>query len=147
MKRHQIILEIICMLLFFLFSYAALSKLMDINKFRSTMELSDFLKTFSSWLPYAVIVVEFLVSFFLLWPKWQQQALYASFGLMALFTTYIIIILNSKNIPCSCGGILEQMTWNQHLLFNMFFLLLAFSGTILIKHNKIQNTRCNSKGL
>jgi hypothetical protein len=46
-----------------------------------------------------------------------------------MFTTYIVIILNfSENIPCSCGGILENMTWGQHLVFNCIFIIIGAIG-------------------
>jgi len=51
---------------------------------------------------------------------------------MVMFTSYIIAITRySDYVPCSCGGALESLTWNQHLLFNIGFLLLALIGIIL----------------
>lgn len=34
-------------------------------------------------------------------------------------------------MPCSCGGILEKMNWNQHLLFNICFCVLAVPAILL----------------
>ncbi|MCC9073533.1 hypothetical protein LNQ49_18305 [Flavobacterium sp. F-65] len=31
----------------------------------------------------------------------------------------------SSYLPCSCGGILEKMSWLEHLIFNFIFVLLA----------------------
>src|SRR5690606_14703009 len=45
---------------------------------------------------------------------------------MVMFTAYIFIILNfSDFVPCSCGGVLEKMSWTQHLIFNVVFIILA----------------------
>ncbi|WP_407637169.1 MauE/DoxX family redox-associated membrane protein [Daejeonella oryzae] len=57
-----------------------------------------------------------------------------SLFLLIQFTIYIILIMLNVfgRIPCSCGGILEEMSWGQHLVFNLFFLLLTI---IAIIHN------------
>jgi hypothetical protein len=52
-----------------------------------------------------------------------------SCGLMTLFTIYIAIILVVNNhIPCSCGGIIQSMSWKQHLLFNVACIILSVIG-------------------
>jgi hypothetical protein len=62
----------------------------------------------------------------LVWPRWQLAGLYASLGLMVMFTTYIIVITHFGDyIPCSCGGVLQNLTWTSHLIFNSVFVLLA----------------------
>src|SRR5690606_33389909 len=52
--------------------------------------------------------------------------LYLFYAMMVLFTLYIGFVLTySPFVPCSCGGVLEAMDWNTHLMFNMVFILLA----------------------
>jgi hypothetical protein len=49
-----------------------------------------------------------------------------------MFTGYIIAITRfSDNVPCSCGGVLQTMSWNQHMVFNIVFILLALTGVFL----------------
>ena len=51
---------------------------------------------------------------------------------MVMFTAYIIAITRfSEYVPCSCGGVLQNMSWNQHLFFNIGFVLIALTGVIL----------------
>jgi hypothetical protein len=58
--------------------------------------------------------------------RFRVLALFAAFALMVMFTAYIFIILNfSDFIPCSCGGVLEKLSWTQHLIFNLVFIVLA----------------------
>jgi len=67
--------------------------------------------------------------------RFRLLGLYASFSLMVMFTAYIIAITKfSDYIPCSCGGVLQNMSWNQHLIFNIGFILLAVAGIIF--HSK-----------
>ena len=43
-----------------------------------------------------------------------------------MFTVYIIMILNFTSfVPCSCGGVLENLGWIEHLIFNSVFIILG----------------------
>jgi len=58
---------------------------------------------------------------------------------MVMFTAYIFIILNYTSfVPCSCGGVLEKLGWQSHLVFNLFFVFLAVLGIILYKDSGTQ---------
>lgn len=71
----------------------------------------------------------------LIFERTRTIGLYFSFTIMVLFTAYIYIILHySEFVPCSCGGILERMDWNTHLIFNIGAVLLAGSA-LFIKNN------------
>jgi len=43
----------------------------------------------------------------------------------------LAILSFSKELPCSCGGVLQEMSWQQHLVFNIVFTLLALLAAIL----------------
>lgn len=131
MKR-QLIIEIIATLFILLFVYAATSKLLDYEKFRVQLGQSPMLTAFAGWVAWIIPLVEIVISIMLAVPRWRLSALYASFCLMVMFTGYIIAILKfSDYIPCSCGGVLQNMSWNEHLVFNVAFILLALTGIIL----------------
>lgn len=122
--------DVISGLFVLLFVYAALSKVQDFEKFKVELGKSPVLNTFSSHIAIIVPSVELLVAVLLVIKKSQYVALYISFTLMVIFSTYIVVILKfSSYIPCSCGGVLENMTWVQHLFFNIGFVML---GTIAI---------------
>ncbi|HEY0610824.1 MAG TPA: MauE/DoxX family redox-associated membrane protein, partial [Chitinophaga sp.] len=89
------------------------------------------------FIAWALPLAEFAVAISLFIPAWRLWALYASFALMLLFTGYIAAILSfSEELPCSCGGVLEEMSWQQHLVFNITFTLLAIAGAILEKKRR-----------
>jgi uncharacterized membrane protein YphA (DoxX/SURF4 family) len=128
----KIIIEIICLLYLLLFVYAAVSKLLDFENFKIQLGQSPLLSAFATPVAFGVPLLELLITLLLLFPKFRLMGLFWSFTLMVMFTAYIYIILNfSQFIPCSCGGILEKMTWNQHLVFNILFVLLAGIGIVL----------------
>lgn len=129
--RKNIII-IICYLYIFMLVYAATSKILDFENFKIQLGQSPLLSSFAGWITIIVPLSEFMIAILLLIPKFRFIGLFASYFLMVLFTAYIYIILNySAFIPCSCGGILEKMTWNQHLVFNIIFIVFAIVAILL----------------
>lgn len=138
-NKKTITLKIICLLYVMLFVYAATSKVLDFENFEVQLGQSPLLSIYASWISWLVITIELLIAAALLLPKSQLIGLYAALGLMTMFSAYIFIILNfSSFIPCSCGGILEKMSWNMHLIFNCIFIALALFAIVL-------NKRLNNK--
>ena len=135
-KPQTILVEIISALLILLFVYSAVSKLLDYQKFQVQLSQSPLLTAFATWVSWIIPFLEIIISIMLVFPKFRLLGLYASFSLMVMFTAYIIAITKfSDYIPCSCGGVLQNMSWNQHLVFNVGFVLLALTGIIL--HSKL----------
>ncbi|UJF28796.1 tellurium resistance protein TerC [Kaistella sp. 97-N-M2] len=117
-----------------LFVYAAFSKLLDFENFQTQMAQSPLLSAYAGWASIGILALELMTVLLLVWDKTRRVGLYASFGLMTAFTLYIYLILNyAENIPCSCGGIFEKMSWDQHLLFNITGVLLALLGIVFIR--------------
>lgn len=138
-NTRQVTVKVISYLFLFLFVYAATSKLMDYESFTIQMAQSPLLTAFAGYLGWIVPLLEIAIGLLLLLPKFRTAALYASFWLMVMFTAYIYIILNfSDFIPCSCGGVLEKLSWTQHLIFNIVFIALA---ALAIFYTKEGNTK------
>ncbi|PJJ67329.1 MauE/DoxX family redox-associated membrane protein [Chryseobacterium geocarposphaerae] len=109
-----------------LFCYAAISKILDFEKFQNQISASPLLNGFSQFLPYTIIIVESFIAGLLCYRKTRTIGLIGSFILMLIFTGYIaLLIRTSKNLPCSCGRILEKMSWHQHLYFNIGCVILS----------------------
>ncbi|MBT1701297.1 hypothetical protein KK083_30675 [Fulvivirgaceae bacterium PWU4] len=139
MKKNTAV-EVICFLLILLFVYAAVNKLMDVQKFRVQIGQSPFLSQFARFVAWFIPVSEIIVAIMLAFQRIRVVGLYASFSLMVMFTAYIVVILNfSSHVPCSCGGILEKMGWTEHLIFNIVFTLLALLGVVLSSKREITN--------
>src|SRR5690606_3279826 len=147
MKWHKtyngIIIEIISVLFILLFVYAGLTKLMEGDRFfnnlnNSPILLGDVTAYILSW---GVPTLEIVVAFFVAWPKTRLRGLYAALGLMILFTVYVAgIVFFSPYTPCSCGGILTLLTWPQHLIVNISFMLLAVLAIRLHHVRKLPDT-------
>ncbi|HLF53266.1 MauE/DoxX family redox-associated membrane protein [Flavobacterium sp.] len=129
------VLKVICYGYIFLFIYAAFSKLLDFETFKVQLGQSPLISAYAEWIAFSIPAIEIIISILLMIPRYRYLGLLSAFSLMIMFTAYIIIILNySSFIPCSCGGILSEMNWTQHLIFNIGFVLLAIIGLVLHKN-------------
>jgi hypothetical protein len=137
MKKEQIV-NLISSLLVFLFLYASLSKFADFQTFRYDMNNQPFPKWLSGILVWAVPIVEVLLSVMLIMNKPRLYGLYGSLVIMSLFTIYTTLVLFKffDKVPCSCGGIIKKLTWTQHSILNLFFVLISIIGIILLKKGK-----------
>ncbi|MGS2741843.1 MauE/DoxX family redox-associated membrane protein [Sinomicrobium sp. M5D2P17] len=142
--RHKsVVLEIICFLFILLFVYAAVNKLMDVQKFTVQIGQSPLLTNIAGFTAWFIPIIEILVALLLAWPKTRLTGMYGAFALIVMFTAYIVAILSfSEKIPCSCGGVLEKLGWTEHLIFNIGFVLLAVIGILLLSppHEPSKNT-------
>lgn len=112
-----------------LFVYTAASKFIDYENFRAVIGQSPLITRFAPVLAIVVPVAEIVIALLLVIPRYRRAGLYSSFAIMTLFTVYIVVLLTlSEKIPCSCGGVISQMSWTQHLYFNIVFMLLALLG-------------------
>ncbi|SDG27180.1 Methylamine utilisation protein MauE [Chitinophaga filiformis] len=112
-----------------LFVYTAASKFIDYENFRAVIGQSPLITRFAPVLAVVVPIAEIVIALLLVMPRYRRAGLYASFAIMTLFTVYIVVLLTlSEKIPCSCGGVISQMSWTQHLYFNIVFMLLALLG-------------------
>lgn len=127
-------LEIICLLYVFLFVYAAISKVLDFQNFRVQLGQSPLLSAFADWISLLVPATELVICILLIVPKFRFVGLFASYGLMVMFTAYIFIVLHYTTfVPCSCGGVLEKLNWTEHLIFNCIFIAMAALALFLYK--------------
>jgi hypothetical protein len=133
-KTQSIVTGIISALLLILFLYTAASKLMDHERFLMVLKKSPLLQEVAGPVSWLVPLSELIVSLSLFVPAWRLYGFRLAFGLMSIFTLYIAyMILFTPHLPCSCGGVIRKMSWSQHLVFNVFFLALAWSGIRLEK--------------
>jgi uncharacterized membrane protein YphA (DoxX/SURF4 family) len=139
----RIFIEAVCLLYILLLVYAACSKVLDFQNFKVQLGQSPLLTAFAGWISVLVPSIELLICILLMIPKSRLAGLFLSYGLMILFSAYIFIILHySSYVPCSCGGVLERLNWNQHLLFNLIFVLLAVAAILFyITDKRIKNLK------
>jgi hypothetical protein len=125
-------IDIICALLIFLFIYTGISKLLDYHTFRRQLGQSPFITFYAPLLAWALPLGEIIIAGMLSFNRSRLMGLYLSFFLLCLFTFYLAAMLQlSYYIPCSCGGVLQALSWQAHIILNIVFILLAAAGTLL----------------
>jgi len=130
--KQKVLIEIVSMLLVTLFLYAGIVKLMDYNVFKEQIAISPLLKPFTTVLTWFVPCLEFFVSLLLIIPRYRLRGLWSSLILMTMFTIYLIVISSiNEDIPCRCGGAIEELTLKQHIIFNIMMIILTGIGIFL----------------
>ncbi|MEJ7693835.1 MauE/DoxX family redox-associated membrane protein [Daejeonella sp.] len=132
-KFFQISLTSINSLLILLWTYAAVSKLSDYQTSRREMlnqALPSWLEEILVW---GVPLIELFTAALLLFGKSRLYGTFLSLCLLISFTIYIGLIKFNyfDYIPCSCGGVIGSLSWEQHFVFNLIFIVLAATGVIL----------------
>jgi len=121
----------------FLFLYTGYNKLIDHQRFEKGIANVHFLREYSVFVSWFVPCIEILISFLLMFPKTLKLGFLAFASLMLIFTGYIAgMLLWAKHMPCGCGGVIEKMSWIQHLWFNLIFLALSIFALRLKVYSK-----------
>lgn len=134
-------LECVSALLILLFLYASVSKFLDFKTFYREMNNQPLP---NSWTPFLVWIIpcsEILLCVALIFERTRLLGLYGSLALMGLFTIYATLILLNvfHRVPCSCGGVIKRLTWPQHLVLNLFYVILSVVG-VLVQRSKSFNS-------
>ncbi len=141
MFKKQVMLECVSALLIGLFLYAGLSKFMDFNTFVGEMKNQPLPKAWAPYLVWLIPGTEVVLSLLLIFERTRLLGFYGAVVLMGLFTAYTMLILLHvfPRVPCSCGGIVKRLTWQQHLALNLSFAALSLSG-VIIQRRKYLNS-------
>lgn len=128
MRNKRLIIDIVILLLVILFLYTAVSKFVDFKGFTYDLNNQPFPNSLTPMLRWLVPLTEIAIVIGLIFEKTRLLGLYASLILMSLFTIYTALVLFHvfEYVPCSCGGIIKHLSWPQHLIFNLFFVVITY---------------------
>lgn len=140
MNRKKITAEVCAFCLVFLFVYTATAKLFQINLFRYRLDTYPWIRHMGGLIAWGLPLLELTIAVLLISGRKRLTGFYAAFALMAILTVYLVLMLGTQqHLPCSCGGAIEGLTWRQHLVFNLFFLLLAGLGIKIVRSLKFSS--------
>ncbi|WP_119080131.1 MauE/DoxX family redox-associated membrane protein [Chitinophaga alhagiae] len=135
-RLKRLTLESIIAIFLLLWIYVGVSKLLDLTSFRIQLFNSSIFKQHARFISLFIPLLEVAIAILLLTKTLRLVGLYSSFILMFVFTAYVAYLMKFEpNLPCSCGGIISDLTWPQHLILNIFLTLLAAIGIYLQKRN------------
>ena len=138
-KYGNTIIEIIAAFFIILFIYTAINKLSAISQFQNVLTKSPVIGKMAYPIGWIIPVSELAIVALLFFPVTRSAGIYCSLLLMSAFTIYLVYMLAfSPWLPCSCGGVLSKMSWKQHILFNISFIVLALCAILIRRKNTKQ---------
>lgn len=136
MKRTTII-ETIIFLYAILFLYTGISKLTTYEETKDGLAEVLMLKPFAPVIAFTLPWIEFAIVIMMIIPRWRLKGFYSALGIMTAFTIYIIGLLSfTDKLPCSCGGVIGELSWPQHIILNLVFIAMAITGIYLERLQK-----------
>lgn len=137
--KKTILVDAITFFFILLFLYTGVAKLLEIHTIKEQMLSSPFLNSpfLAAAISWVLPIGEILLAIALFIPRWHIIALYTTCVLMTLFTLYVIVILLiDSQISCSCGGIIEELSPKQHVIFNSSCVLLCVLAIAIQRKEK-----------
>jgi len=121
----------------FLFVYAGYAKIVDHKRFIQGLARVHIIHDYAMLISILVPFVEILIAFALIVPKTMKIGFISFIAITTCFTAYIIsAMIWEPKLPCRCGGVIEKLTWTQHIWFNLAFIILAIVGVRLLNSIK-----------
>ena len=143
MKTTTHILSACILLLLALWIPVTLDKFWDLEGFRRTLIRQPFPDSWAGVLYWLLPILEFLCVVLLVSGSIHRtrtsklktaQHLIAGFALSSVlmlgFTLFILfgVLGWYEKRPCGCGSVISGLSWEQHLWFNVVFLLISVVG-------------------
>ncbi|MCD0488324.1 hypothetical protein LPB86_08790 [Pedobacter sp. MC2016-14] len=137
-KILQYMVDVISYVFVGLFLYTAIDKLSEIRLFTQFISKLYVLQAAGAYLAWAIPIIEIIICGLLLIPATKTWGLKATAWLILVFTGYLVFIKYNMPVPpCSCGGVLSNLSWNEHIMFNVNLIVIAYAGIVLsgiVKH-------------
>ncbi len=132
MKR-TLIVELIAFLLMLLFLFASVSKWLAFKTFIGDINNQPFPNWLTPWITNLLPPIEVLIVLALMFERTRTAGFYASLILMMAFSIYSAAVLLHffDYVPCSCGGIIKNLSWPENLVLNLFFVCISIAGLVL----------------
>lgn len=133
---QNVLANIICGLFILLFTYTALSKLYGYRQFKFVLNMAPLVRSYATWIAAIIPAAELIIAALIFIPDTAIKGLIAGVSLLIVFTIYLaFMILTDPNLPCSCGGVIQQLSWKQHIGFNIFFIAAGIIGIYMQREN------------
>ena len=126
----NIILSDLCTsLVVLLFTYAGASKLLQQDVFRIQLINVPVIKKYRDIFALTLPIFELLLAVLMIVKHTRVAGLVVSLVTLCIFIAYLSIsLLTNSDLPCHCGGVINSLSWKQHIFFNLFFIVVATFG-------------------
>jgi putative oxidoreductase len=139
--KPNTVIEISSALFIFLFIYTGINKFLVLRELKIALKDYPLIGSMSDIIAWVLPASELIISILLFVPYTRLFGLYSSLLLMILFTLYLsYMLIFTQERPCTCGGMLQKLSWPQHFIFNIFFITLAAISIKLYKKQQKRRT-------
>lgn len=139
MKR-TVLADAITYFFILLFLYTGAAKLIEIQTFKEQLISSPFFSSLAGVISWMLPIGEIILAVALFIPSLRLKSLYFTLALMSFFTVYVLAIyLIDNHLSCSCGGIIEELTPRQHIIFNLSCVILSLIAITILKRQQPTN--------
>ncbi len=126
----------------FLYMYTGWAKFMNLSTFIRGNSKIPHLGQYAKLIGYGIPSLEIVLAILLVIPVYRIKrfALWTSTLLMAVFIIYLSLMVKfAENKLCDCGGVIESMGWEAHIVFNSIWLIAGIFALVRtkVKHSKI----------
>ncbi|HWK06835.1 MAG TPA: MauE/DoxX family redox-associated membrane protein [Puia sp.] len=138
MSKRQVLLKPISALLILLFLYASISKSLDFKTFVGVKINQAFPNSWIPFLIWAMNCSEIAINLSLIFERICLVGFYALLILTIIFTLYAGSAFLHFFVYVPAPGVIRNLNWRQHLLFNLFFVTLAIISILLKSGNSFK---------
>lgn len=126
--------EILRYIILLVFLYTFYHKIIDLEVFEKQLLRSKLIFRYVGFLKYGIPFIELITVVILFFDRFILIGLYLSFSLLSLFTVYLVA-LNEFSLfyGCSCGGVFNELSFNDHLIVNLTLLIFNVIAIFLFK--------------
>jgi putative oxidoreductase len=125
------------LILITLFTYTAISKTIDHILFYQQLANIPAIRPLAGFITVFIPLIELITALLLLFPKSEMIGWWLSAILFSAFIIYILaMMILVPKLPCSCGGIIEGLSWTNHLLINITLAFFSWLKIYIHCHNK-----------
>lgn len=143
--KNNTLLELISALYILLFVYTGVNKFIAMEGLYEVLPKYPLIGDFYVLVAWGLPSLEILLALLLVFPKTKLIGLYGGTVLMLLFTFYVAyLMMFATHMPCTCGGMLQKLSWPQHLAFNIFYVVLGLIAIRILKKNRLSMNNTNS---
>ncbi len=139
-RKYYMVADAASGLLLLLFLYTALSKLAGYQSFTIALKSVPVIYPYAGVVAWLLPAAELIIALLLFFRGTRQPGLYASLVALLAFTGYLLyMVAYIPDLPCNCGGVLNSLSWKQHIFFNLLFIIINISG--LWSYTKIKYSK------
>ena len=127
-RKKEVPTYVATILLIIIFGYTATNKLISHDRFQFQLHLIpvSFIARNAFFISLVIPLIELVLTIALCLNRYRLPGLFGATTLLGLFQIYLVaLMVNYKNLPCTCAGISPELSWIDHIILNTLLISLS----------------------